>query len=116
MPSFSRPCLVCSSITAKGETYCPKHLAEIKQARELKRSQDPARQMKKKLLYNSDYRKARTAILQHVRLYGATCHLCKKPIGTSEPIDIDHVQPGVITSDLAPTHRYCNRSRGNRAI
>ena len=114
MPRFSRPCLKCNQITKPGETYCPTHLAEVTQARERKRTQDPARRMKKKLLYNNDYRKARELILQHVRQYGAICHICKLTINPLEPIDIDHVQPGLVSSQLLPTHRRCNRSRGNR--
>lgn len=114
MPRFPRPCLKCSNITEAGQTYCPTHLAEVSQARERKRTQDPARRMKKKLLYNNDYRKARQAILQHVRQYGETCHICKQPINPLEPIDIDHVLPGLVNSPLLPTHRRCNRSRGNR--
>lgn len=116
MPRFARPCLKCSSITAKGESYCPIHLAEIMQAREAKRSQDPARQLKKKLLYNSEYRKLRSEIVAHVRQFGATCHICGKAIAANQAIDIDHLQPGIISSDLAPTHRFCNRSRGNRPL
>jgi len=114
MPSFPRPCLKCGKITAKGETYCDTHLGEIRQARERKRTQDPSRKIKKKLLYNSDYRKARETIVKHVRQYGYTCHICTLPIQPTEAIDIDHIQPGNPASQLLPTHPKCNRSRGNR--
>lgn len=114
MPRFPRPCLKCSRITQAGETYCPIHLAEVSQARERKRSQDPARKAKKKLLYNSDYRKARELIVEQVRQYGATCHICNQPINPFAQIDIDHLIPGLVNSPLLPTHPTCNRGRGNR--
>lgn len=115
MPRFQRPCLKCGSITHAGESYCPTHLAEVTQARERKRTQDPSRRIKKKLLYNNpDYRKARQTIVEHVRQYGADCHLCKQPINPYGPIDVDHLIPGSVSSPLAPTHPRCNRSRGNR--
>lgn len=115
MPKFARPCLKCSRATTPGESHCPTHLAEITQARERKRSEDPARRAKKKLLYsNPDYRRARDAIREHVRQYGADCHICKQPINPYGPIDVDHLVAGAIGSPLAPTHPRCNRSRGNR--
>ena len=116
MPKFARPCLKCGGISKNGGSYCPTHQAEIDTAREAKRSQDPRRKEKKRLLYNADYRKAREAITAHVRQYGATCHICKKQIDPHQAIDIDHLAPGVVNSELAPTHRYCNRSRGNRNV
>jgi hypothetical protein len=114
MPKFSRPCLTCGGISKRGESYCPTHLAQLLQARELKRTLDPARREKKKLLYNAGYRKAREEIVAYVRQYGYTCHLCNKPIEKNSEIDIDHLAPGNPASALLPTHRYCNRSRGNR--
>jgi hypothetical protein len=114
LPRFARPCLKCGGVSKTGGSYCPAHTLEVAQAREAKRSQDPRRKEKKKQLYNSDYRKAREQIVAYVREYGATCYLCNKPINASDYIDIDHLAPGNPFSQLAPTHRACNRSRGNK--
>ena len=114
MPKFRRPCLKCGGTTSPGGTYCDTHERELGQARNLQRDNDPKRKEKKKLLYNSDYQKARREIVAYVRANGFICYLCNKPIELTQDIDIDHVEPANPNSQLLPTHRTCNRSRGNR--
>ena len=114
MPKFSRPCLKCGGTTLPGQTYCEMHRREVAAARNLVRDSDPNRKAKKKILYNSDYQKKRREIVQYVREYGFVCYLCKKNIEPTQDIDIDHVEAGNPQSQLLPTHRTCNRSRGNR--
>jgi len=111
---FRRPCLVCSALTDIGETYCPQHLKELKQTKEIKRSQDPARRARKAALYDSAYRRKRKEIIDYVRAYGFVCYLCKKEIQIDQAIDIDHVTPGDTNSELLPTHASCNRSKGSK--
>lgn len=113
---FRRPCLQCHELTDIGETYCNAHRKQIEQNKEIKRSQDPARKAKKAALYNSDYRRKRKEIIDYVRAYGFVCYLCKREIKNDQDIDIDHVTPGNPNSQLLPTHRLCNRSRGNRPV
>lgn len=116
MPKFSRPCLKCGGTTSPGGTYCATHTRELEQARNLKRDSDPERKQKKKILYGTDYQKKRREIVTYVRQYGFVCYLCKKPIESGQDIDIDHVEAGNPDSQLLPTHRLCNRSRGNRRL
>jgi len=113
---FRRPCLRCGDPTEIGQTYCPTHSKELSQAKEIERSQDPERKAKKAALYNRDYRRKRKEIIEYVRAYGFMCYLCKKEIQIDQDIDIDHVTPGNPNSQLLPTHRLCNRSRGNRPV
>lgn len=114
MPKFRRPCLKCGGTTSPGGTYCATHERELEQARNLKRDSDPKRKEKKKILYNSDYQKKRREIVEWVRANGFVCYLCKQNIEPTHEIDIDHVEAGNPDSQLLPTHRTCNRSRGNR--
>jgi|GEM_PF-1732008 len=61
-----------------------------------------------------------------VRLHGAVCHLCRRPIDMAArnspyTLQIDHVWPRSRggcdhLANLRPSHRRCNGSRGNRIL
>jgi 5-methylcytosine-specific restriction endonuclease McrA len=44
------------------------------------------------------------------------CHLCKKPFMSRADITADHLIPGNPNSALAPAHKSCNSSRGNKPL
>ena len=111
---FATPCLVCGQLT-RGDSRCQVHRAEA-EARRNSRPDTPARKEKKKLLYNSAYHKRAKEIREWVKNYGATCYLCEQPIQAGDQVHVDHVMPELANaSPLAPTHKFCNESKGNKA-
>lgn len=111
---FNTPCLVCGKLT-RGDTRCADHRAEV-EARRNSKPDTQARKEKKKILYNSAYHKAAKQIRGFVSRNGATCYLCQDPITPGEPVHVDHVFPELgNASPLAPTHKFCNESKGNKA-
>ena len=54
--------------------------------------------------------------------YDHTCYICNEPIPTFEEMEVDHEPPisrGGNPWDLGgmrPTHRLCNRRKGNKSI
>lgn len=99
--------MTCGELT-RGQNYCDKHRkSDIRsEAKEAERA------AKKKVLYNSDYRK-RAA---QVRANATFCYLCGDGPRANDPFQADHVIPGDPMSPLAPAHRSCNASRGNKKI
>ena len=105
--SFMRPCMKCGTLT-RGSNYCDEHRrVDIRSEAKL-----AERAVKKKFFYNTEYRKAAEA----VRDNAVMCHICGKPAKANDPWQADHLIPGDPLSPLAPAHRSCNASRGNRPI
>lgn len=109
MGRFLKPCLDCGELS-KG-SRCPTHQARIDAIRERERD-TPERREKKRLLYNSDYKK-RAKI---VRETATNCHLCGGGIRLEDPFEADHLVPGNPASPLAAAHRSCNQQRGNKPL
>jgi hypothetical protein len=64
-------------------------------------------------LYRSPhYRRAR----QHIKDTATHCHLCGEAFTNRNEITADHIEAGNPNSALAPAHRTCNSSRGNKPI
>jgi hypothetical protein len=103
---FNKPCITCGELTPN--QYCPPHQAAINQARE----NNPARLAKKRELYGNGYARRAKAI----RVGATTCHLCGQGAKLNDPFEADHLIPGDPTSPLAPAHRSCNQSRGNKPL
>lgn len=109
---FPRPCLKCQQLHSDKGDYCQGCRSAYEQERERRRSQDPIRQVKKKLLYSSAYKAARAII----KANATHCHICKEPFTDRSQISADHLIPGDPASPLAPAHLRCNSSRGNRPL
>jgi hypothetical protein len=63
-------------------------------------------------LYDTNYRK-KAKIIRDTAIY---CHLCKEPARPNDPFTADHIVAGDKESPLAPAHRSCNSSRGNKPL
>lgn len=105
---FPKPCLDCGTLTT-GNNYCLRHQT----ARE---TAEAERQNKRKAgrgLYRSpEYKRI-------ARLYRDTatiCHLCGQGRRLDDPMTADHIIAGDPNSPLAPAHRSCNSSRGNKPL
>jgi hypothetical protein len=109
---FPRPCLKCQVLHQDIGDYCAECRRQIDRDRERKRSQDPKHQVRKRLLYSSAY-KATAKIL---RANATHCHICKKAFTDRNEITADHLIAGDPASPLAPAHKTCNSSRGNRPL
>ena len=107
---FNKPCIVCGVIS-RG-TRCPTHQQELDTAQAKKRDSDPTRKERKRLLYNSQYKKQ----AQWVRDTATICHICNKQFMFGDSIEADHVEAGNPNSELKAAHRRCNASRGNRPL
>ena len=107
---FNKPCIVCGVIS-RG-TRCPTHQQELDTAQAKKRDNDPERKARKKLLYNSTYRKQ----AQWLRNTATTCHLCQQPFMPGDRIEADHVDAGNPNSQLLAAHKRCNASRGSTPL
>jgi 5-methylcytosine-specific restriction endonuclease McrA len=65
-------------------------------------------------------RKAQQYVQLVAATYGRTCWLCGLPVLANERFTADHVIPrskgGAVYDllNLAPAHKHCNESRGNR--
>ena len=113
MSRFLKPCLDCGTLS-KG-SRCEVHEGLMKAKRDAARD-TPERREKKRNLYNSQYRKERAALVGAVRQNGATCYLCKQPLGIGDRVEADHLFAGDPNSPLAPVHRLCNQRRGNKPL
>ena len=104
---FNKPCLGCGSLSL--ENYC----TTCRKAIDRRRDADPVRREKKQTLYSNTYRKK----AKIVRATATTCHLCGGGWRDDDPFEADHLQPELgDASPLAPAHRSCNQSRGNKPI
>lgn len=105
--AFMRPCMKCGTLT-RGQNYCDDHRpAEYRKPEKI-----AERNEKKKKLYSPAYRKAAKA----VREAAVACHICGKGANPHDPWQADHLIPGDPLSPLAPAHRSCNASRGDKKI
>lgn len=108
--AFLKPCIVCG-VVSRG-TRCPTHQQELDTINAKKRDSNPERIARKKLLYNSTYRKQ----AKWVRDTATTCHLCGIPFQPGDAIEADHVDAGNPFSELKAAHRKCNQSRGSTPL
>jgi hypothetical protein len=109
---FPRPCLKCQKLHTDPGDYCKVCRTAHERERERRRSQDPIRQARKKILYSSAYKAAREII----KANATHCHLCKEPFTDRSQITADHLIAGDPASPLAPAHLRCNSARGNRPL
>lgn len=102
---FRKPCLTCGKLGEPGVAYCVEHEAERRRKINWTKNQ--------RTLYKSpEYRRAR----QHIKDTATHCHLCGQAFTNRNEITADHILAGDPTSPLAPAHRTCNSSRGNKPI
>ena len=111
MSRFPQPCSVCGKLT-KGKSKCEQHEKEYQQARGMRNASRPERQAMKSKLYNYAYRQE----AKRVRDTATHCHICKQPFMEGDKIEADHLIAGLIGGPLAPAHRRCNQSRGDKPI
>ena len=84
-----------------------------KQERDQREAQRQADRRRGRTLYASnEYKKAAAAI----KATATHCHLCGQAFQNRNEITADHLRAGDPTSPLAPAHRKCNSSRGNRPL
>ena len=107
MVKFARPCLKCG-VLVQGESYCVEH-KPVKI-----RKESPERKSIKQQRYDATYKK----LAKYVRDNAIVCHLCGQGWREGDPWEADHIAPGVWGReyDLAPAHRSCNQSRGNKPL
>lgn len=104
---FKRPCVQCGKLSLNG-TRCETCDAPRKQ-REEERKKLRKRQTGQ---YSGDYRRRAKA----VREAAVTCHICGEGAKDNDPWHADHVIPADPSSPLAPAHKSCNESRGNKPL
>ena len=102
---FRKPCLKCGKLGEPGIAYCTLHETErIKRINDAKNARP--------LYRSAAYRQARKIIKDTA----THCHLCGQAFTNREEITADHIIAGNPASPLAPAHRSCNSSRGNKPI
>lgn len=101
---FQKPCLDCGKLSL--ETRCEVHSKRVEQLRDVRRAE------KKKVLYNSRYRKEAA----YVRATAIVCHICGDGARMSDPWQADHLDAGNPDSPLAAAHRSCNAKRGDKPL
>ena len=102
--AFKKPCLDCGALSYNSR--CEIHARRVEQLRDIKRAS------KKRILYNSDYRK-QAAI---VRATAIACHICGDGARADDPWQADHLNAGDPSSPLAAAHRSCNARRGDKPL
>jgi hypothetical protein len=110
MSRFPQPCGVCGKLT-KGQSLCDFHEREAR-ARRATRHRNQERDAKKSQLYNYAYRQE----AKRIRETATHCHICRQAFVEGDKIEADHLIAGVADSPLAPAHRKCNQSRGDKPI
>jgi hypothetical protein len=101
---FQKPCLDCGKLSL--ETRCEVHSKRVEQLRDVRRAE------KKKVLYNSRYRKEAA----YVRATAIVCHICGDGARMLDPWQADHLDAGNPDSPLAAAHRSCNAKRGDKPL
>jgi hypothetical protein len=104
---FARPCVVCGKLSKNG-SYCE----VCDQPRQEAEKQRQSARKRNRPQYSGDY-KRRAKI---VRDSAVICHLCNEGARPNDPWHADHLIPGDINSPLAPAHKSCNESRGNKPL
>ena len=110
MPRFNTPCLDCGQLSRAG-SRCEQCSMKYNRAK-AQRYDTEEKRIKKKLLYNSDYRRR----AREVRANATHCHLCGQGYRPNDPWEADHLIPSDPNSPLAPAHRSCNQRRGNKRL
>lgn len=104
---FARPCIDCGKLSKNG-SRCEMHQSIVNfKADERKRSRKLATGQ-----YSGDYQRRAKA----VRDNATHCHICREGYRENDPWQADHIIPGDPASPLAPAHRSCNASRGNKPL
>ena len=115
MSRFPQPCAVCGTLTA-GASRCEVHereyIANRNRSTGARAAGNDARRAKKSQLYNHAYRQQAKLI----RETATHCHICRQAFVDGDKIEADHLIAGIPDSPLAPAHRRCNQSRGNRPL
>jgi len=101
---FSKPCLDCGKLST--ESRCEVHRKRVQQLKDIRTAE------KKKVLYNSRYRK----VAKIVRDTAIVCHICGDGARANDPWQADHLNATDPNSPLAAAHRSCNASRGNKPL
>ena len=79
--------------------------------------EEARRQLRKEA--SRQYQGAYKRLAKIVRDNATYCHICKEGSRLGDPWEADHLYPGTpVTSitQLAPAHRSCNASRGNKPL
>lgn len=101
---FKKPCLDCGKLSY--ESRCEVHTRKMQQLKDIRTAE------KKKVLYNSHYRKQAKA----VRATAIVCHICGDGARANDPWQADHINATDPNSPLAAAHRSCNARRGNKPL
>jgi hypothetical protein len=109
---FPKPCLKCKAIFTARSEYCEGCRLEKKPREQKPRIETPERKARKRLLYNSTYKK----IARGIKATATTCHLCHQPFTDRNQIQADHLEAGNPLSPLLAAHAKCNASRGNKEL
>ena len=110
MGRWPQPCAVCGILT-KGTSRCDLHEREYRQRR-ARAAEGRVDAQRKSKLYNYAYRQE----AKRVKANATHCHLCKEPFLEGQPIEADHLIPGLVGSPLAAAHRICNQRRGAKPL
>ena len=102
--AFKKPCLDCGALSYGSR--CEIHQRRVEQLRDVRRAE------KKRVLYNSEYRKQAA----YVRATAITCHICGDGARLDDPWQADHLNAGDPSSPLAAAHRSCNAKRGDKPL
>jgi hypothetical protein len=105
---FPRPCLQCQKLHQDRGDYCQ----DCRRVKEKAREDNSYRKEKKRMLYSSAYK----AAAKIIKANATHCHICKQPFTNRADITADHLIPTDPASPLAPAHRGCNSSRGNKPL
>ena len=105
---FQRPCLSCQRLHKDYGDFC----SNCRKERNRIRESNPERKFKKRVLYSSTYK----AIAKIIKANATHCHICKKAFINRDEITADHLIAGDPISALAPAHKKCNSSRGNKPL
>lgn len=111
MSRFPQPCAECGALTSGG-SRCDVHERDYRNRRNARSGARTDRQAHKSKLYNYAYRQE----AKKIRETATHCHICKQAFVEGDRIEADHLIAGEIGSPLAPAHRRCNQSRGNRPL
>jgi len=94
---MKRPCLTCG-VLVDGASRCGEHARIV--ARQIESRRDRPH-------YRGSHRRAAEKIVKAA----SVCWLCGEGARAGDPWQADHVDPGVVGSQLLPAHRSCNIAR-----
>jgi hypothetical protein len=111
MSRFPQPCAECGALTSGG-SRCDNHERDYRARRNARAGDRADRRAHKSQLYNHAYRQE----AKRIRETATHCHICRQAFVEGDKIEADHLLAGVADSPLAPAHRRCNQSRGDKPI